>query len=55
LDHPQRLAGVREGDEQRVVLHPRQGKDRVDAVPQRHLDQPAARHPGHRLLFGVAR
>ena len=48
MDHPQPLAGIVEGDEQRVVLHPRQGEDRVHPVPAQHLDHcRAARHPGH--------
>jgi hypothetical protein len=51
MDHPQRLTGVIEGDEQRVVLHPGQRKDRVHLVPAQHLDQrAAARHSGHRFL-----
>ena len=48
MDHPERLAGVVERDEQRVVLHAGEGKDRVHPVPAQHLDQRlAARHPRH--------
>ena len=51
MDHPQRLAGVVEGDEQRVVLHAGQRKDRVHLVPAQHFDQrAAARHSRHCFL-----
>ena len=48
VDHPDLLAGIVQRDEQRVVLYPGQGEQRVDPVPGQHLDQcPAARHPRH--------
>ena len=51
MDHPERLAGVVEGHEQRVVLHTGQREDRIHIVPAQHLDQcAAARHPRHRSL-----
>lgn len=53
VDDADRLAGIVERDEQRVVLHPGQREQGIDPVPGQHLDQrAAARHPCHRhLLF----
>ena len=56
MDHPERLAGVVERDEQRVVLHAGQRKDRVHLVPAQHLDQCAAtRHSRHRFSLTPVR
>ena len=52
VDDPNCVAGVIERDEQRIVLHAGQRKDRVDPVAPQHLDQrPASRHPRHRFLL----
>ena len=51
MDHTQGLAGIVEGDEQRIVLHAGQGKDRIHPMAAQHLDQgTAARHSRHRFL-----
>src|SRR5262249_10163622 len=54
VDHAQRLAGVIEGNEQRIILHAGKSKDRVHPVPAEHFDQGfAPRHLCHHFLAAV--